>query len=736
MQRVIFILFLTQFSLFSFGQIIADHSIINLYVEIPQRYIDSVKTRWVVTAGASHAEAYRMGCWSLGQQDSRFPVHAQYEGVPEGFSNAYLRINKATWGNYSNPSGWQYINGTIDWWSNATATSRVKAGLQYCNDNGPELYAILFGWSFDAVWDNPPGGSYDPVYHTRWAGGSRGGPQGTLRWGLDSNDSAITGTSVCMDTYIDVQHEYMNYCEQNNIPTKIIWSTGAVDNEQDWAIGESGYQQFLKWEHIRNHVRSLNDAYFIDYADILSYNTAGEQATTSWTDNNGTLHIFPIIHPENMEGGNIGHIGYNGALKLGKAMWWLLARMAGWEGSTSGIDITPPTVPSGLNITSVSINSVNLAWSASTDNTAVTGYRVYRSGSLLTTTTNLTYIDNTVVPCTNYSYTVSAFDAANNVSSQSTAAALSASIPAPEATLTQPTCSVFTGTIQITNPIGAGFEYSINSGATWGSGTNFALLPASAAYTISARNTSTSPGCISSSNFVINAIPASPTPPTVSSSGPVNVCPAVTINLTTLVTSATPSGGSILYKAANNPLSLNVSTPPAVGAGTYYIFYQNQEGCYSTGTSVSVTINSCPDPDVTTTLIVNPNIIHGTSGFDLAVKVTELNMVNTNGIMTVHIPKDTRWLIEGGYNPSLTAIGGTSLNNSEWAYSSDDINHIFTSSTAIPQGGFSRFGFRVTFNPDLSRGVYTITSQLVSGAGGEVRVSNNSDSESIDYFQE
>ncbi len=32
--------------------------------------------------------------------------------------------------------------------------------------------------------------------------------------------------------------------------------------------------------------------------------------------------------------GSIGHISNAGALRLAKAMWWMLARMAGWDGGT------------------------------------------------------------------------------------------------------------------------------------------------------------------------------------------------------------------------------------------------------------------------------------------------------------------------------------------------------------------------------------------------------------------
>ena len=89
-----------------------------------------------------------------------------------------------------------------------------------------------------------------------------------------------------------------------------------------------------------------------------------------------------------------------------------------------GGDTQKPTVPSITSGTAVSASRVDLAWTTSTDNTGVTGYTVYRNGSPIGTTsgpTATTYSDLTASPSTTYSYTVDAFDAANNHSNQSTA---------------------------------------------------------------------------------------------------------------------------------------------------------------------------------------------------------------------------------------------------------------------------------------------------------------------------
>jgi len=159
------------------------------------------------------------------------------------------------------------------------------------------------------------------------------------------------------------------------------------------------------------------------------------------------------------------------------------------------------------------------------------------------------------------------------------------------------------------------------------------------------------------------------------------------------------------------------------------------DGCFSSGTLVTPEIIDC-HPDITSTITVNPNIIHGVTNFDLIVRVTELNLVSTNGAVIITIPRDSRWFLSDGYVPSLTILSAVPLNNSDWVYSSDLNNHIFTSSSVIPAGGTSIFGFRVTFNPGSTMGIGTLTSQVVSGAGGEIRVNNNADSESIDYFQD
>ncbi len=89
--------------------------------------------------------------------------------------------------------------------------------------------------------------------------------------------------------------------------------------------------------------------------------------------------------------------------------------------ANSSTDTTPPTIPSSLLTTSVLDTSIGLSWTASTDDVAVTGYKIYRDGSLVGTSPSASFIDTGLSPVTNYSYTVKAYDAANNTSTASAA---------------------------------------------------------------------------------------------------------------------------------------------------------------------------------------------------------------------------------------------------------------------------------------------------------------------------
>ncbi|MGJ4728223.1 glycosyl hydrolase family 18 protein [Luteimonas sp. SDU101] len=91
-------------------------------------------------------------------------------------------------------------------------------------------------------------------------------------------------------------------------------------------------------------------------------------------------------------------------------------------------DVTPPGVPTGLNAVTRAPRSIQLAWTASTDNpggSGLAGYDVYRNGSLVGSPTSNGFTDTALVPGTQYRYSVRARDAAGNASAQGAELAVS-----------------------------------------------------------------------------------------------------------------------------------------------------------------------------------------------------------------------------------------------------------------------------------------------------------------------
>ncbi|RFS83215.1 chitinase [Actinomadura spongiicola] len=84
--------------------------------------------------------------------------------------------------------------------------------------------------------------------------------------------------------------------------------------------------------------------------------------------------------------------------------------------SGPGDDAEAPTAPSGLRATGSTPTSVSLAWNASTDNVAVTGYDVYRGTTKAASVTGTSTTITGLTAKTAYTFTVKAHDAAGNSS--------------------------------------------------------------------------------------------------------------------------------------------------------------------------------------------------------------------------------------------------------------------------------------------------------------------------------
>jgi len=320
-------------SILGFGQIVADHTVVDRYDEIPQYYIDKVKEMWLSYAGESHSGAIRAGLLALESIDSKYSVSVVEEGTPQPSTTANLRASRATWGDVNHSSGWIYTYGEEDWYTSSTAISRTKAGLDYCNTTGPVLSAFGFGWCWDAIgWD--PTSTADPVYGVHWTGDSKGGPDGDQHWGLDSEDFTLTGNHVCMDTYLSATQEYIDYCNLKGYKTKVFFTTGPVDG---FTPGELRWEKQVKYDHIRKYVALNSDRILFDYADILCYDDNGNPTTGTWDG-----HTYYSIAASNLTPTvDAYHISEAGAIRLAKAMWWMLARIAGWDGGVTGIEDNP-----------------------------------------------------------------------------------------------------------------------------------------------------------------------------------------------------------------------------------------------------------------------------------------------------------------------------------------------------------------------------------------------------------
>jgi len=134
---------------------------------------------------------------------------------------------------------------------------------------------------------------------------------------------------------------------------------------------------------------------------------------------------------------------------LATRIWGGAAAIDSW-GKYTSTDEEAPTVPTTVAVSNITTSSMDVSWSASSDNEAVTKYEIYFNGTLNGQSTTTTYTATGLNSNTAYAVTVLAKDIANNKSAQSTAVNAT--------TLTDTTAPTVPSNLSITNQTGSSFK--------------------------------------------------------------------------------------------------------------------------------------------------------------------------------------------------------------------------------------------------------------------------------------
>ncbi|MBD2753636.1 hypothetical protein [Spirosoma validum] len=150
-----------------------------------------------------------------------------------------------------------------------------------------------------------------------------------------------------------------------------------------------------------------------------------------------------------------------------------------------------------------------------------------------------------------------------------------------------------------------------------------------------------------------------------------------------------------------------------------------------TAAIVSITLA----PDLTPIVYLRPTTIAGATDASVVVDVVELNSIATNGLITVKITKDARTTLN--FNSAATTVGNRSVQNGAWGFNNSDPSYyVLTSMQSVAAGDKLSFGLEGIMNPGGTTGSLTLSSVILGASGGEINVSNNSDADKIEYFQQ
>lgn len=185
---------------------------------------------------------------------------------------------------------------------------------------------------------------------------------------------------------------------------------------------------------------------------------------------------------------------------------------------------------------------------------------------------------------------------------------------------------------------------------------------------------------------------------------------------------------TVLGSGSTSPIQ--VTLPSSYRSGRYQIRVVSTSPAMP---AVPTNVFQITTADLVSTLYARPTTVYGAAPVTVVVDVFSLKDVATTGLITVKLTRDAS--VNLSFTANATSVGGRMVQNSSWTFDdSDPSYYVLKTTQVISTGNQLSFGLTGNLNAGSPSGTLTISSVVVGGSGGEVRINNNADADKIDSF--